>query len=385
MRAEHLRALPVLIITTLTLVFSSGAAMADTLTKPYLKAFGSDVMTGGWFYNGTNCSTDPSSNYQDKNFTAPGFTQSDNNGGIMTYTKQGGTAAGGDSSQYGAYSLGAVDDTQPGYGFYSDGAMAAVGSSSVKALTFANTSGAFGGAFEGSIRQSSCIPDYYSKKPANTTAAVNLAQVISNGKGNYSASPAPGTNFALTTGSAATVPAGTRITLYVNGDVYIDSNIVYDPASTVDNVPKFALIVKGSIYIDKGVTRLDGMYVAQPAKTTTAAINSDDGIIWTCHPNNQTKLDYTYPPNCSSPLVVNGALIAKQVNFFRVHGDISTANTAEDSLGTVNNCMAGACNLSEAVNYTPAMVMGGDFFSATNTTSNSGLPIDSLISLPPVF
>lgn len=343
-------------------------------------------MTGGWFNNGTNCSTDTSSNYQDANFSASGFTQDTRNGGILTYTKQSGTAGGGDSSQYAAYSVGEIDGRRAGDGFYSAGALAAAGATPVNTLTFANNNSyAFGGAMEGSVRQSNCIPDYYSKKPTSTTTVTSLAQAITDGSGNYSASPASGVNFALTAGSSATIPGGTRITLYVNGDVYIDSNIVYDNAATVSTVPKFALIVKGSIYIDKGVTRLDGMYVAQPAKTTTAAINTDDGIIWTCHPNNQTKLDYTYPPNCSSPLVVNGSLIAKQVNFFRVKGDINAASTAEDNTSTVASCTSGSCNVSEVINYTPAMVMGGDFFSSSNTSSNSGLPIDSVISLPPVF
>jgi hypothetical protein len=281
--------------------------------------------------------------------------------------------------------LGEIDGRRAGDGFYSDAGQAS--GNSVKNLTFANTNGlSYGGEFEGSVRQSNCIPDYYSRMPASAVTINNISQAIGSNKGDYKASAAPGTVFKLTNGgSTRTIGVGERITIYVDGDVYIDNNIVYSAAATVTSVPKFALIVKGSIYIDKGVTELDGMYVAQPADKSSAAIKADDGVIWTCHPPNTDVLDYTYPPNCSSPLVVNGALIAKQVNFLRVKGNIDSANPAEDSLSTVSNCQSGSCNVSEVVNYTPAVIMGGNFFSSAGTSSTSGLPVGSVISLPPVF
>jgi len=388
MRIEHLKGLSAFLIGALLLLGSAGIAQADTTNKPYLKTFGSDIMSGGWFSNGTNCATGGTSNYQDPNFSAPGFTSDTRDGGILTYANQSsGNSAGGASSQYGAFSLGEVDGRRAGDGFYSAGAGAATGLTPVNMLSFANVNNtyAFGGAFEGSVRQSNCIADYYSKKPASATNVANLSAAIAAGSGNYSATPASGSNFDLTAGTAPhTIPASQRITIYVNGNVYIDGNIVYDPASTVSSVPKFALIASGSIYIDKSVTQLDGMYVAEPSDTSPAAVAADNGIIWTCHPDNTAKLDYTYPPNCNSPLVVNGALIAKQVNWLRVKGDVGSANSAEDGLSTVNSCIAGSCNVSEVVNYTPATIMGGGFFSAAGSTS-SGLPVDSIVSLPPVF
>jgi hypothetical protein len=85
-------------------------------------------------------------------------------------------------------------------------------------------------------------------------------------------------------------------------------------------------------------------------------------------------------------LVVNGALIAKQVNFSRVPGDINSSSSAEDGLGTVSSCTSGACNVSEVVNYSPAVIMGGGFFNTgSGAGGSSGLPIDSIVSLPPVF
>ena len=247
---------------------------------------------------------------------------------------------------------------------------------------------------EGSVRQSNCIPDYYSKMPAGTPALTGpLNGAIPPGLGGTFSTPSFATCspnvYCLTQNNVtikSDVTGGTRLTIYVNGNVYIDHNITYnDPTVTVDKVPKFALIVKGSIYIDKTVTELDGLYVAQPAGTNSATIANDDGVIWTCHPNTTAQLDYTYPPNCNSTLVVNGALVAKQINFLRVKGNIDAATTGEDGLGTVSSCLTGGCNVSEVVNYSPAIIMGGDFFSASSSSSTGGLPIDSVISLPPVF
>lgn len=362
--------------------------MADTTNKPYLKAFGGDVMTGGWFYNGGNCSSGPGTNYQNPNFSSARFSSDNRDGGILTYTKTSGTASGGASDQYRVTSLGEIDGRRAGDGFYSDGAQPG---SNVKALSFANfdiTSPlAFGGVFEGSVAQSMCIPDYYSRKPSSAQDFNNFAQAIANGSGDYKKSVAAGSNYQLTNGSAdRIIPAGQKMSIYIDGNVYIDANIKYDPASTVDSVPKFALIVRGSIYIDKSVTQLDGMYVAEPADNTPAAVSSDTGIIWTCHDNSTgAKLDFTYPTNCTSPLVVNGSLIAKQLMLLRVKGDINSASTAEDSLSTISSCVSGACNVAEVVNYSPSIIMGGSFFNTRPDSSTNGLPVDKIVSLPPVF
>jgi hypothetical protein len=392
MKAELLKRLPVVLISAVVLVGSTGVALADTTTRPYLKTFGSDVMTGGWFSDGSNCSVDSSSNYQDPTFTAAGFGSDPRNGGILTYSKTAGTSSGGDSSQYAAYSIGEVDGRRAGDGFYSAGAQAAAGgagSTSVKALTYANSDATlpFGGEFEGGVRQSSCVPDFFSKKPATTYAFNNLhTAVVSRGGagGFYYASAPPGASLDLFNGFGdEQIPAGERLTIFIDGNVYINHDITYKSDSTVDNVPKFALIVRGSIYIDSGTKQLDGLYVAQPAGTDPATVATDDGIIWTCHPQNPGVLDYTYPSNCGNLLTVNGALIAKQINFLRIKGDIGSpsASTAEDTLAGGFS----STNISEIANYTPAMIMGGSFFSSTGSSTPGGLPVDSIISLPPVF
>lgn len=401
MRVEHLKRLPALIVSALLLV-SVGIASADTTNKPYLKTFGGDVMSGGWYSSGAGCSTDPSSNYQDQNY--PTATPDVRNGGIIAYANQNasGYSTGGSSSQYAVFSLGSVDNNSApsGYGFYSAGVLAAPptvsGTVGVNVLSFANSNVTYpwGGLFEGGVRQTNCIPDYYSQRPSSASALNHQLVGASAPSGTYVGLSfgTCDTNVYCLTGNSITIkatPTPTRLTIYVSGNVYIGDNIKYENHDA-SSIPKFALIVSGSIYIGPNVTQLDGLYIAQPATNNAATVSADDGVIWTCHPSNTATLDYFYPPTCTSPLVVNGALIAKQVNFLRVRGDIGSASTNEDNPSTtITNCTTspyGGCNVAETINYTPDVIMGGGFFNSSSSSSSSGaLPVDSVISLPPVF
>ena len=393
MKTGLAKCLPLLLISVIFMA-GSGIAFADTTNKPYIKDFGADVMAGGWFKNGNSCASDPSTtNYQNSNFSSASFAGDARSGGILTYTKSSGVASGGASSQYGAYALGEIDGRRAGDGFYSSGAQPG---SNVKKLSFANTDGSlpFGGVFEGSITQSNCIPDYFSKvdpsKAQAPPAGWNWRPVFSSSSssGTYYSTAPGGSSLNLFGGSGAgdlVLKAGLRIAIFINGNVFIDHNVVYDPASTVDQVTKFILVVKGSIYVDPSVTRLDGVYIAQPKDDTPSSLSSDTGVFWSCHPQSTASIDIYYPPNCTNTLVVNGAVIAKQANLIRVKGDVASSNTGEDSLSTITNCQSGACNVSEVFNYAPSVIMGGSFFDTTSTGTPGPLRIDNVISLPPVF
>ncbi|MBI2589280.1 hypothetical protein HYW35_03735 [Candidatus Saccharibacteria bacterium] len=379
-RAKKISALALGIIY---LFLSSGLALADS--RPYFKVFGGDVFSGGWFNSGTNCDTATSSFYQYPSYQPAGYNQDDRTGGILSFAKQNGdgNSLGGASSQYGAFALGIIEGSAAGdassHGFYSAGAQAATGTpTSRNLLSFANagsSASVWGGKFDGDVPQSNCIADYYAKFPDPAPPA--LASLDSStASGVYSASAGSGTTYSLNV-SAVSLRPGTKITIYVNGNVFISQNIVYQ-LDKVDNVPKFALVAKGNIYIDPGVTQLDGVYIAQPTSGT------DGGDIWTCHPNNTDVVLYTYPSSCTNQLVVNGSLIAKRVALLRIKGDVTAASTSEDNLSTVAACTSapGSCNIAEIINYPPAMVVGGPFF---NPPPPPGLPVDSLIALPPVF
>lgn len=366
--------------------------------RPYFKTFGADVMTGGWFYENGYCVDSPSSNYQDPKYPlnpTDGINQSPTNGGILSYAKDNGVhSAGGASSQYAAITAGGVEgDNTKTYGFYSAGALAATGPPpTVKSLlSFANSGisnpSLWSGLFEGSIRQTNCIPDYYSKilTSGATLLPSSLPTPASSGtfsSYNYSRDAGP-TVWELNSGGVSTINPNTSVTVYIKGNVYIGNNIQY-AAYSANNVPKFALVVEGSIYIAPSVTRLDGVYIAQPLPDPgrpNGPVTTDTGNIWTCHDatTNSAQYNYSSVGTCANPLVVYGALIAKQVMLMRTKGDIAGASTAEDNLGTA----IGNVNVAEIINYTPAMVIGGPFFD--NSSTNNIPEVDSLISLPPVF
>jgi hypothetical protein len=294
--------------------------------KPYFKTYGSDVMTGGWFENGGTC--DVNTHYQ-----TAGVGSSNLTGGILAFAlEQGGSgkAKGGASSQYGVFSLGYVEQDNAAarnWGFYSDGANIG-GPTRATDLTFANQNpalpaGAWGGMFEGATKQSHCIPDYYGQKPSGATA-INSGTTLNNilsttGSGDYTVTPAGGTNYDLTS-APASVPADTRINI------------------------------------------------------------DEDGMIWTCHVDDQLPVQANFiATGCGSKLTVNGAMTAKRFNLVRLNGDVANANTTEDGWKGFGPAPS---EPAEVINFTPAMVIGGGF---TGGSGGNTLPIDSLISLPPVF
>ena len=339
-------------------------------TCPYIKTFGADVFAGGWF--NPNCSA----NYQNYQYGTPPDV---NSGGILTYAKSSGNAPlGGSDSQYGAFSLGSIEgNTSALYGFYTDGAR----DNDRSSLAFANSGlpnggSAWGGQYEGTGSQGHCIPDYYTSMQTNVNASTllgvgTLADVGTLPSGNYHKD----TGGVFTIGGG-TVSAGTNVAIFVKGDVYISGNISY-AAHNPTNVPKFALVVQGNIYVAPGVSQLTGWYIAKPASSGTPT--SNDGIIWTCY-DITTPSNASYGPwlaaNCNNKLTVTGAVVAKYVNFRRVNGDIASAGTSED---TLSNAL-GSSNISEIINYTPDMVIGGPFFNSSSTYN-----LDSLINLPPIY
>lgn len=360
--------------------------------RPYFKAFGGDVMTGGWFLNG-ECDDTAASNYQDAR-NAPDRLS----GGILAYalsSPAGGgglNSGGGASSQFAAFVLGHVDGNSASrFGFYTNSAQGG----SVSGRTFANNAAPatpWGGLFQddqyNGIRQSHCIPDYYSKKPADTDTALLPAAP---GAGSFSGATASGVYrassgavpFNLTSG-AVNLALGSRIIIYVDGDVFIGHNISYShtaAGATVENVPRFTIIARGSIYIGPGVTQLYGFYIAQPDPANASALTDDEGVIWTCHPNSTGTIFYTWPiDNCNEKLTITGGLVAKQVNLLRIRGDVSTPAAGEDSLAGAE----ASNNIAEIINYRPDVAMGGPFITNPDPDAQRNA-IDSLISLPPVF
>lgn len=344
-----------------------GLAAADS--RPYVRIYGADIATGGWFNNGSSsCNPSDTNTYQ-----APDYTSATNlyKGGIMTYGSYDSSSqkSKGAGSEFGASSLGLIEgasSVEP-YGF-------STGSSGYNSLSFANkstltASNYWGGFLEGSVRQTHCVPDYFGTLQNSPTTVASASDVSTLNSGQFLNT----TGGITTVGASAPLASGKKITLFVSGNVYISSNITY-ASHNETNVPKFALVVKGSIYVAPSVTQLDGLYIAEPNLSAGSVVAADTGNFWTCHANNATiPTDNYVSANCRTKLTVNGSVIAKQINLFRVNGDIASAPPNEPSTSP---------NIAEVFNFTPDMVAGGGFF---NSTTGSSGKIESLVSLPPVF
>jgi len=354
------------------LITQVGLVFADS--KPYFIANEGDIFAGGWFLQGSNCDTNKpnTGTYQAPDFGSLSTTRY--RGAIMSFTDSNSRV--GASSNIGAFSLGLIEGSNPidpsptpsRYGFYT-------GLSSTSALSFSNYDNYaqvypnpfWGGLFNGGGAEvAHCIPDYWVKQssaPAATPAG-SFSLAAANGKYTLNAGASP---FIIPGGTIApgAPGSGRNLTYFIDGDVYINDDIVYGTPYNAENVPKFALVVRGNIYVAPGVDRLDGWYIAQPN-------GSNDGQVWTCHDgttlNNSPLSDLWVRTNCGGALTINGALTARRVNLLRIAGGLGSVSPGTSA---------------EVINYTPEMVIDGPFFNASSATTGGG--IQSLISLPPVF
>lgn len=170
--------------------------------------------------------------------------------------------------------------------------------------------------------------------------------------------------------SATTIAAGAQTVRYITGaDVYISGNIVY--ASTggwtnVADIPYFKLVVVGgNIYINNDVTQLDGLYVAEPD-------GAGGGNIYTCASALGTPVAPAtagYFNTCKHQLVVNGAFVAKQVQFLRTTGSLGQAK-AGDTVASNHG--------AEVFNYTPEL-----WLPRGAASNDSGYA--AITALPPVL
>jgi hypothetical protein len=195
------------------------------------------------------------------------------------------------------------------------------------------------------------MPDYYSRNP---NSASNLGATLSGSltSGNYYRSSS-------LTISASSIAAGNSVSVFVNGDVYINGPITYGGSGSWNsgNIPLFQLVVKGNIYIAPGVAQLDGLYVAQSADDTSK------GVIYTCATGLSAPVAISsLAASCTTALTVNGGFVARQVQLMRTAGSLGNGTPAE------------------VFNYNPAFWI----------TQPSGLLVtppqyDAITSLPPVL
>lgn len=315
---------------------------AQVTAKPFIKAYGAEVRAGGGF--------------------APACTVSDPGAGaINTYANGTGANYYGSSAQFGVMALLNIR------GFYS-ASLRTSAPTPPKGLSFSNTAGSatFGGAFADA---GLCITDYVGTTQdiaANQIAYTGVGSLV-NGKKQY-------TLAANSTLGALTVSAGKQAAIYVNGDLFINGNITLGSAATLKDMPFLAVIAQGNIYIGANVTRLDGLYIAQPRPADAAT----KGRIYTCAIGiNSLYNGATLDGGCSTQLVVNGGLVAQRIKFLR------TIDSLTDDTGQVPNFADGTgTRAAEVVNASPEMWLAPSPFIDTATGTGK---YDAIYSLPPVY
>ncbi|HUC89579.1 MAG TPA: hypothetical protein VMR45_02155 [Patescibacteria group bacterium] len=295
-------------------------------SKPYARAYGGDISAG----NG---------------FTTSGTCVNNLLGSVVGWNKEAAGSYAGAGAQFATLALGTIYDSATAQG----NAVATNGSN----LAFGNTSPS-GGNFGGSFGSLSCIPDFYGQKPATTVpfGGGTLSPLTSNA---YSA-----TGPITISGN---INPGQKTSLFVQGDVIINDNIIYPGSWGSGNVPLFELVVKGNIYVGANVTRLDGMYVAQPTA-------GNKGIIYTCSNGATPVATTSLAGSCNNKLTVNGAFIANSVQLLRASGSLAQSSAAETG---------SSGSAAEVFNYNPIM------WTVSPVGGSNGSDYDSVTSLPPIL
>lgn len=303
------------------------------VSKPYVRGFGGDIVAGAGVLDSL------------------GVCTPNHNAAIVGWNKRVPGNFAGAGTQYAGFALEGIQDFATALG--STGALPPTG------LSFTNTSvnpaiGNYGGNFD----QVPCAPDYYAEKPATTNPIPPLFNSMTTGV--YGGTG----NVTLRSGVA---DLNERIAVYVEGDVFIDGNIVVGPAGTwtLAQMPTFRLIVKGNIYINRTVTQLDGFYVAQ--KNGSGA----GGGFYTCATGfSALPLDGSLFSTCNNKLTVNGAVVADSIYLYRTRGSLGQSTPGETS--QVNQA-------SEVFNFSPGLWLRQP--AATGSTPD----YDAIISLPPIL
>lgn len=199
--------------------------------------------------------------------------------------------------------------------------------------------------FGGESGMANCITDYYT---AITTGG--------------------GTNIVGSSIGASTKSGSTAE--YHDGDLQINGNIDY-PASWADgSTPSYYLVVKGDIYIQANVSKLAGVYIAQPDPVT-----GEGGHIYTCANNLGLYTGTQLYEACNNArLVVNGAFIAKQVKFQRTIDSLRDASSNET---------AASSRAAEIFDFSPEVYITNPHGSLRNGSTK--VQYDFITSLPPIL
>ena len=332
------------------------------VNHPYVRAYGADVLAGGGF----------------------GACNVDGTAGIRAYFRPlreqvaGGTS--GSGAQLAAFALSTISG-------FTSASIRDNDPTLPKGLTFAHDNStpdqnSFRASLGGSMSSGGtnlCLPDYFEttqfpaghpqREPDSDSNTFELGNpLLPSGKQTV-IKPAGGT-----VNLSGVSSFSKRHSVYVDGDVFITSNIAYNTiyAQGINSIPNFALIVKGNIYISNNVTRLDGLYIAQPE-------DGSKGRIYTCAVGGKPITDPAGmwsqcggdPPR---QLVVNGAFLADRIILNRTFKSLRDSKFREK---------AGDSNAAEIFNFSPELYLSNPVFRQSSTLTSG--EYDYITTLPPIL
>lgn len=256
----------------------------------------------------------------------------------------------------------------------------AIASAPAKPLSFANTTTPDSGQWAPARTVTSLIdalPDLPLGQTANGT--INLNQdlngslvdgewyKVNNSSSTVTIKDPPSGGYEASMGTMVidmTEGAGSK-TVTIESDIILNrpDDVAY---SKLGNAVQIVIVVKGNIIIKSNVSRIDAWLVALPSSDS-----SNDGIISTCD-------DITTPyykdlivsgPCNQNQLVINGAVMAKQIQLRRTHGSEKSDYNKP----------------AEIINLRPDAYMWGR--GTTGITDGTGYPIRTIKTreLPPRF
>jgi hypothetical protein len=350
------------------------------VNEPYSRAYGNDVAAGISFEG----SEDPSA--------------CNNQAGITAGSGSGPSPI-GSGSQFAAMALGQISG-------YASAFLRSALPTAGNGLSFANTTGTYGGNFANSCQP---IYNYYLNRGQNLT---NINQTtgsydVNSNSGVVQLNPV-GNNYVTLYASGNQI--SNEHVIYVNGNVYIPNNITYNLGNLSYNsstaniqggtVPNLYVIASGNIYIGPNVSQLDGTFVAEnqcDGSINSNCSSSTGGYINTCADiaNIDGNQSGSFPSdslfqNCANQLTIQGSLIADNVKLERTYASLRNSVGGENPIsGPSHDCSLGNGAISpgsgpdcsaEIFNFDPVNYLGNPNFS-----SNNKVNYDSIISLPPVL
>lgn len=316
------------------------------VNMPYARFYGHDVAAGGAF-------------------GAPQL----GNGEIFGFTKDA-TQGAGTAVEFAAYALESVN------GFSTAATRTASPPRPAGGLTYANTPAA------GGLSGSRAAPDYFNAWRFAEETAIATGSVTKNI--NTPASDIPDKEqswYRVSAGSRLTINGGTnyskRHTIFVEGDVFINSNIEFDTTwADIREIPSFVVVVKGgNIYIGAGVSRLDGIYVAQPR------VDGSAGKIFTCANSSGAYAESAIFASCGTQLRVNGIFAAQEVKFLRTYRSLRDIPVTPGP--TYAREPAATTSAAEVFQLGPELYLARHIFRSEGSQSNG--KYDYLINAPPIL